>query len=57
MYMLVVARGSRRGTAFSKCGNVGWTDAGEHLPENVGDKPFELILVELKPKKAAASIP
>jgi quercetin dioxygenase-like cupin family protein len=37
-----------------KAGAVQWTDAGEHLPANVGDKPFELILVELKPKKAAA---
>jgi quercetin dioxygenase-like cupin family protein len=35
-----------------KAGSVQWTDAGEHLPENVGDKPFELILVELKTKKA-----
>jgi quercetin dioxygenase-like cupin family protein len=35
-------------------GTVQWTDAGEHLPANVGDKPFELVLVELKPKKAAA---
>jgi len=37
-----------------KAGAAQWTEAGEHLPENVGDKPFELILVELKPKKAAA---
>jgi len=37
-----------------KAGAVRWTDASEHQPENVGDKPFELILVELKPKKAAA---
>ena len=37
-----------------KAGAVQWTDAGKHLPENVGDKPFELILVELKTKKAAA---
>jgi quercetin dioxygenase-like cupin family protein len=37
-----------------KAGEVRWTDAGEHQPANVGDKPFELILVELKPKKAAA---
>jgi quercetin dioxygenase-like cupin family protein len=37
-----------------KAGAVQWTDAGEHLPENVGDKPFELILVELKTKKAPA---
>jgi hypothetical protein len=25
-----------------------WTPAGKHLPENIGDQPFELILVELK---------
>jgi quercetin dioxygenase-like cupin family protein len=25
-----------------------WTPAGKHLPENTSDKPFELILVELK---------
>jgi quercetin dioxygenase-like cupin family protein len=37
-----------------KAGAVQWTDAGEHLPENVGDKSFELILVELKTTKAAA---
>ena len=27
---------------------VQWEPAGPHLPENVGTKPFELILVELK---------
>jgi len=27
-----------------------WTPAGKHLPENTGDKPFELILVEMKSK-------
>jgi quercetin dioxygenase-like cupin family protein len=37
-----------------KAGSVQWSPAGEHLPENVGDKPFELIVVELKAKKAAA---
>ena len=37
-----------------KAGSVQWSEAGEHLPENVGDKPFELILVELKSKGAAA---
>ena len=25
-----------------------WTPGGQHLPENTGDKPFEVILVELK---------
>lgn len=37
-----------------KAGSVQWSEAAEHLPENVGDKPFELIVVELKAKKAAA---
>ena len=31
-----------------EAGEVQMTPAGEHLPENVGDKPMELILVELK---------
>jgi hypothetical protein len=25
-----------------------WADAGKHLPENVGDKAFEVIVIELK---------
>jgi len=25
-----------------------WTDAGKHLPENIGDKPIEVIVIELK---------
>lgn len=35
----------------SKAGATLWTPAGKHLPENTGDKPFELILVELKGKR------
>lgn len=31
-----------------KAGETIWTPAGTHLPENLGDKPMELILVELK---------
>jgi quercetin dioxygenase-like cupin family protein len=31
-----------------KAGQSAWTPAGKHLPENVGDKPFEVILIELK---------
>ena len=34
-----------------KAGSTLWTPAGKHLPENTGDKPFELILVEMKSKK------
>jgi quercetin dioxygenase-like cupin family protein len=31
-----------------KAGGALWTPAGAHLPQNIGDKPFELVLVELK---------
>ncbi|HYK87862.1 MAG TPA: cupin domain-containing protein [Acidobacteriota bacterium] len=31
-----------------KAGQVQWTEAQKHLPENVGGKPFELVLVELR---------
>src|SRR6267143_5535413 len=31
-----------------KAGEALWTPAGLHLPENTGDQPFEVILVELK---------
>jgi quercetin dioxygenase-like cupin family protein len=33
---------------ISKAGETRWTPAGLHLPENTGDQPFEVILVELK---------
>lgn len=37
---------------IAKAGEVRWTPATVHLPENTGDQPFEVILVELKqPKK------
>ena len=31
-----------------KAGQVIWTPAGRHLPENLGDSDFEVILVEQK---------
>jgi quercetin dioxygenase-like cupin family protein len=37
-----------------KAGTAQWDGGGKHLPENVGDKPFELVLVELKTKPATA---
>jgi quercetin dioxygenase-like cupin family protein len=37
----------------SKAGDARWTPAITHLPENAGDQPFEVILVELKSKPAA----
>ena len=32
----------------SKAHDAVWTDAGKHLPENLGDKPMEVIVIELK---------
>ena len=37
-----------------KAGATQWDPGGVHQPENTGEKPFELILVELKTKPAAA---
>ena len=31
-----------------KAGVTAWTPAGSHLPQNLGDKPFQLVLVEMK---------
>src|ERR1039458_3535667 len=31
-----------------KAGAATWTPAGSHLPQNVGDKRFDVVLVELK---------
>lgn len=36
-----------------KAGSVQWNGGTKHMPENVGDKPFEVILVEVKGKPAA----
>jgi hypothetical protein len=40
--------------ASRKAGSMEWDAGGTHLPENVGDQPFELILVELKGDSAPA---
>jgi len=40
----------------TKAGQVAWTTKTVHLPENTGDNPMELILVELKVKPTEASI-
>ena len=31
-----------------KAGEVMWFEATEHLPENLGDQPLEVVFVELK---------
>ena len=37
-----------------KAGTTQWDPGGKHLPENTGDKAFEVVLVELKSQPAAA---
>lgn len=37
-----------------KGGTTQWDPGGKHLPQNLGDKPLEVVLVELKGKPAAA---
>lgn len=34
-----------------KKGDTLWNTGGKHLPQNIGDKSMELLLVELKTKK------
>jgi quercetin dioxygenase-like cupin family protein len=36
-----------------KAGDVIWNEAKVHLPENIGDKAFDVVLVELKGKASA----
>ena len=40
-----------------KAGTAQFTPAGKHLPENLSDKPLEVMLVELKGKSSAAKKP
>ena len=46
--------GGKAQDAVTKAGTVVWTDATTHMPENTGDKDFEVIQVELKTNPAAA---
>jgi len=38
-----------------KAGESMWTPAGRHLPENLGDSDFEVLLVELKTRSKPAA--
>jgi len=43
--------GGRTLDGAAEAGNVGWASTDlTHAPENIGDKPLELILVEIKPR-------
>jgi quercetin dioxygenase-like cupin family protein len=33
-----------------KAGQSVWNPAGKHLPENMGERPFEVVLIEMKAK-------
>ena len=39
----------------SKAGDAQYNAAGEHLPENTGDQPLDVIVIELKGKAAKAA--
>ncbi len=43
----------------AKAGGATWPSAGSHLPQNVGDKPFQFIRVDLEktPRRALISRP
>lgn len=41
----------------TKAGATLWNAAVTHLPENTGDQPFEVILVELKSRQARSDQP
>lgn len=44
---------SREGTG--KAGQVVWEDGGSHQPENLTDKSFEAVRIELKDPTAAGA--
>jgi quercetin dioxygenase-like cupin family protein len=46
--------GGKTSDGTAKAGTVMWMDATSHMPENLGDKGFEVIQVELKAKPAPA---
>jgi quercetin dioxygenase-like cupin family protein len=46
--------GGKTQEVSAKAGTVQWSEPTTHQPENIGDKEFEVIQVELKAKPAAA---
>jgi quercetin dioxygenase-like cupin family protein len=41
--------------ASGKAGDVRFSEAGKHLPENIGNAPMEIVLVELKGKSMGSA--
>ncbi len=46
--------GGKTQESHTKAGQVSWTAGTKHAVENLSDRPFEVIFVELKPKAVAA---
>ena len=46
--------GSKTTERHMKAGDVAWASPETHLPENMGDRPLDVIVVELKGRPAAA---
>ena len=40
--------GASGAKTMSKAHDATWADARKHLPENIGDKPIDVIVIELK---------
>jgi mannose-6-phosphate isomerase-like protein (cupin superfamily) len=47
--------GGKKENFERKAGDSQYSPATTHMPENTGDKPFEVIVVELKGKTSAAN--
>ena len=47
--------GGKTQDATMKAGQVMWTPAATHLPENTGEKTLDLVLIELKGPAAKAA--
>jgi quercetin dioxygenase-like cupin family protein len=47
--------GSTTADGGGKAGQIRYSDAGKHLPEDIGTTPIEAVLVELKGKSAMGS--
>ena len=47
--------GGKTQDSTMKAGETRWAPAGKHLPENVSDSDFEVILVEMKTRRKPAA--
>ena len=57
IHLKLTAPDGKKEEFHAKAGDAGWLAPIRHQAENMSDKPFELIQVELKAKPAAAKPP